>query len=98
MIQISAKGGGSSAVQFGGLPFTVGNHNSGNSGIEGGLTFSYIANVNADKGSGMIGGYADEGTTNAIPFYVDTSNNFHYVEDFDLDADASIGFVLTYCV
>ena len=97
-IEISAKGSGSSAVYFGGLPFTVGNHNSGTSGVEGGLTFSYMANVNADKGSGIIGGYASENTTQVIPFYVDTSNNFHYVEDFDLDSDASIGFTITYCV
>jgi hypothetical protein len=97
-IQITAKGAGSSAVYFGGLPFTVGNHNSGTSGVEGGLTLSYLANVNADKGSGIIGGYASENTTQAIPFYVDTSNNFHYVEDFDLESDASIGFILTYCV
>jgi hypothetical protein len=97
-IEISAKGSGSSAVYFGGLPFTVGNHNSGTSGIEGGLTFSYVGNVNADKGSGMIGGYASENTTQAVPFYVDTSNNFHYVEDFDLESDASVGFVITYAV
>ena len=97
-IEISAKGSGSSAVYFGGLPFTVGNHNSGNSGIEGGLTISYMGNVNADKGSGIIGGYASENTTYAVPFYVDTSNNFHYVEDFDLESDASIGFTISYCV
>ena len=59
---------------------------------------SYLANVNADKGSGIIGGYASENTTQAIPFYVDTSNNFHYVEDFDLESDASIGFTISYCV
>tara|TARA_R100000655_G_scaffold99853_1_gene143952 strand:- start:78 stop:1115 length:1038 start_codon:yes stop_codon:yes gene_type:complete len=97
-IQITAKGAGSSAVYFGGLPFTVGNHNSGSSGVEGGLTFSYLSAVNADKGSGIIGGYASESTAQAIPFYVDTSNNFHYVEDFDLDSTASIGFLISYCV
>ncbi len=97
-IQISAKGAGSSAVYFGGLPFTVGNYNSGSSGVEGGLTLTYLSDVNADKGSGIIGGYANENTTNAIPFYVDTGNNFHYVEDFDLESTASIGFLLTYCV
>ena len=97
-IQISAKGGGSSAVQFGGLPFTVGNNNSGTSGIEGGLTFAYAGNCNADKGSGWIGGYANESSTYAVPFYVDTSNNFHYVEDFDIDSDFSVGFTITYAV
>ena len=97
-IQITAKGGGSSAVYFGGLPFTVGNNNSGTSGIEGGLTFAYAGNCNADKGSGWIGGYANESSTYAVPFYVDTSNNFHYVEDFDIDSDFSVGFVITYTV
>tara|TARA_B100000902_G_scaffold40144_1_gene47757 strand:+ start:36 stop:1721 length:1686 start_codon:yes stop_codon:yes gene_type:complete len=97
-IQITAKGGGSSAVQFGGLPFTVGNNNSGTSGIEGGLTFAYAGNCNADKGSGWIGGYANESSTYAVPFYVDTSNNFHYVEDFDIDSDFSVGFTITYAV
>ena len=47
-IQLSSTSGATGAVKFGGLPFTVGDNNSGISGVEGGLYFTYLSNVDID--------------------------------------------------
>ena len=90
-IQLTSKGSSSGAVTFGGLPFTVISANSGTSGVEGGMCFSYLGNIDSDDGGGIVGGYASESSTSAVPFYVDTSGDFHSVEDFDLENTTSVG-------
>jgi len=97
-IALTSKGSSSGALKFSNFPFTVASANSGNSGIEGCISFSYLDNIDSDDGGGIYGGYAAETTTYGYPFYVDSNSNNHYVEEHDCENDTELGFLVTYCV